>query len=250
MAEICFLMVSILSTSSSTSPRSSVRFLFDDHVALLQKWSKKLPDRLNQVWWLLLPNAGMIQGRDSVRTNDRTQSALKLAPTPFGPGAVTVPLPAPFSRVSGLIGDPCRMMRHLAPGIGRKPISLRASPNDLSPSVGVGSDVSGLPSFPATSCLPGRGYLHPDLVHAFEAVLTPCVTAVSTVAPAQAVARRAISCWIQPERRRTSSRERTYGAIQRCNPWGPGTNPRGATRWPRSISSATRMRGAIAMPRP
>ena len=73
-------------------------------------------------------------------------------------------------------------------GHRKKAHFLEGFPNDLSPSVGVGSDVSGLSSFPATSCLPGRDYLHPDLVHAFEAVLPPCATAVSTVAPAQAVA--------------------------------------------------------------
>jgi hypothetical protein len=34
------------------------QFLFNAHVAPLQKWSRKLPDGLNQVWWFLLPNAG------------------------------------------------------------------------------------------------------------------------------------------------------------------------------------------------
>ena len=60
------MIVSILSTSSSTSPSSSARFhlqfLFNAHVAPLQKWSRKLPDGLNHVWWFLLPNAVADQG--------------------------------------------------------------------------------------------------------------------------------------------------------------------------------------------
>jgi hypothetical protein len=37
------------------------QFLFNAHVAPLQKWSRRLPDELVQVWWLLLPNAASLR---------------------------------------------------------------------------------------------------------------------------------------------------------------------------------------------
>jgi hypothetical protein len=38
--------------------------LFTAHVVPLRKWSRMLPDRLNQVWWLLLPKTGPLCLRD------------------------------------------------------------------------------------------------------------------------------------------------------------------------------------------
>ena len=39
----------------------SLQFLFNSHVAPLQQWSRKLPDRFAQVWWHLLPNVGLVR---------------------------------------------------------------------------------------------------------------------------------------------------------------------------------------------
>ena len=47
-----------LQTQAGPKLSFALPLIFNGHVALFQKWNRKLPERLARVWRLLLPKAG------------------------------------------------------------------------------------------------------------------------------------------------------------------------------------------------